>query len=114
MAARKPKAKAKPKEEETTGQFELDGEVLEFDLSTLTFGEAEELECYFGKSQARIADDGDYESARGTLFIAYLAKKRLDPGTTLDDLRTLKISTLKEVEGERPTDSASATNGNRS
>ena len=114
MAARKQKAKAKPAEEENSGRFELDGEVLEFDLSTLTFGEAEELECYFGKSQARIAEDGDYESARGTLFIAFLARKRLDPGTTLDDLRSLKISTLKEVEGERPTSSASATSGNQS
>lgn len=90
---------AKRKAKDTTSAFELDGEVLELDLDSLTFGEIEEVEIYFDCP----VDQVRWDSGRGGLMAAYLAKKRKNPKTTLNDLRSLKISALKEVKPKRPT-----------
>jgi len=105
--ASKAKAKTKAPTESATGRFELDGEILEFNLDELSFGEGEELETYFDQPVHEI----DFESARGVLWIAYLALKRKHPDTTLDDVREMRLEALQKVDSVRPTEQASEQNG---
>lgn len=94
----------------TSARLELDGEVLELDMNTLTLGEIEEVEVYFDSP----IDQVPWDSGRGGLILAYLAKRRRDPDTTLDDLRDVKVSALKEAKLERPTKKTPARGGTRS
>lgn len=93
-----------PKKTDTVSRFELDDEVLEIDVADLTFGEMEEVEGYFDRGMGEI----DWDSGRALLLVAYLAKKRKHPQTTLDDLRDLKISSLQKAKPKRPTKTPAA------
>jgi hypothetical protein len=94
---------------DTTSRFELDGEVLEIDVADLTFGEIEYAETYFDAP----FDDIDWNSGRGLLVIAFLAKKRKDPETTMADLRDVRLNQLKQVKKSRPKKADAAPSGAR-
>lgn len=98
------------KKKDTVSRFELDGEVLEIDVAALTFGEMEFAETYFDLP----FDDIDWNSARGLLVIAYLAKRRKSPETTLDDLRDIKLSDVKKAPATRPTKRQRKSSGSQS
>lgn len=100
---------AKKKAPDTVARFELDGEVLEIDFDSLTFGEAEEVEVYFNCGLGEV----DWTSARANLFLCYLAKKRKDTNASLDDVRDLPVSSLKEAK-PRPTKSGGESGGGQS
>jgi len=106
MAAKKQKAA----EDGADYRFELNGEVLEVNMKSLTFGEIEWLEMYFDRG----LDEIPFGSGRGMLSLAFIAKKRQDPGTTLDDLREIEISSLKEAPKERPTKPQPENSGDQS
>lgn len=102
MAAKK--AATKKQAESDVTRFELDGQTLEFDIDTLTFGEVEFIEEYFGKSFDAI---DAWDSGRGTLVLAYLALKRKNPTTDIDDVRDMQLNLLKSVDegdADPPTD----------
>jgi hypothetical protein len=96
-----------PTKKDTVSRFELDGEVLEIDVADLTFGEIEFAETYFDQAFDYI----EWQSGRGLLVIAYLAKKRIKPETTLDDFRDLKLSEIKKVKKTRPKKAAAKSSG---
>lgn len=87
-------------------RFELDGEVLEIDVNDLTFGEVEFCEQYFDRDFESV----DWESGRGILVIAALAKARKDetpPEAALHELRDVKVNVLKKAASpKRPTKTA--------
>lgn len=99
-----------PKKADSLTRFELDGEVLELDLNDLTFGEIEILEEYF----QCLVEDIPWGSTRSALMLAYLAKRRKDPTTTLDDLRDIKVSAFSEAKSKRPTKAAPEDSGSQS
>lgn len=80
-------------------RIEINGEAYEIDPQNLTWGEMAEVETYFDRSINEI----DFESARGTLILAYLAMKRRKPQTTLAELEALPLEAIKEAKPERPT-----------
>jgi hypothetical protein len=82
--------------------IEVDGEALTLDMETLTLGEAEELENLFG----RPVGEEDLETARGTLYLTYLAMRRKNPKTTLDDIRKIEVRRLSFPEAEKETQKA--------
>ena len=94
----------------TVSAFNIKGKRYEIDVdpSKLTWGEIEDLEVYFD----RPLEDVNLDSARATMFLAYLAKRRKDPTTTLDEIRALSVN---QIEGEdapkRPTGSPRAKSG---
>jgi hypothetical protein len=107
---REQRAAAKADKEGTITKFELDGKTLEFNLEDLTFGEVEFVEVYFNCP----LDEVSWESARGGMVAAFLALKRDDPDIVLDDLRGMKVNTLKEVDTKRPTSTATDGSGDQS
>lgn len=106
---RKQRQAAQAKQEETVARLELDGETLEFDLEDLTFGEVEFVERYF----ECVLDEVPWESARGGMIAAYLALKRSKPDTTLDDVREMKVNTLKEKPSGPPQEAATGGSGDQ-
>lgn len=95
----------KPKQpEDTTARFTLQGKAYEIDPSNLEWGEVEEIELYFDCP----VNDVDFESMRAVMFLAYLARKRVEPAFTLDEMRKLKMSDLGDDDGPRPTDASAA------
>lgn len=96
MAARK-------KAPETSAiELEIDGEKCSLDFETLTLGEVEEIEVYFGRPMGQITEE-EWNTGRGTLLMAYLALHRKRPATTLDDVRRIQINKVGEAPEERPT-----------
>ncbi len=87
------------KKQETAVRIEIDGTSYEIDPAKLTWGELAEVETYFD----RAIDEINFESARGTLILAYLAKKRKNPRTTLADIEGLGVEDIKEAVPDRPT-----------
>lgn len=91
------------KKADSVSRFELDGEVLEIDIGTLSFGEIEFVETYFDRGMNQV----DWDSGRGMLAIAALAKARKDRVPILramDDLRDVEVGALKEApKPKRPT-----------
>lgn len=99
------------KTKEPDFRFELGGEVLELSMDALTFGEVEFIESYFNAGLGEI----DFNTGRGMLVVAYVAKQRIDPTVTLDDLRDVKVSSLKEApKPKRPTKAKPETAGSPS
>ncbi len=97
MATKSKKGKTAANTEDNAGtRFEFDGEILEFDIESLTFGEVEFIEEYFGCP----LDLVPWESGRGSLVGSYLALRRKGRDVSLDDLRKLKINVLKRDVGE--------------
>ena len=95
----------------TVSAFNIKGKRYEIDVdpSKLTWGEIEDLEVYFD----RPLEDVNLDSARATMFLAYLAKRRKDPSTTLDEIRGLSVDQIEGVEDapKRPTGSPRAKSG---
>lgn len=89
MAARK-----KPEPQDSTVRFKLEGNTYEIDPEHLRFGEIEELEVYFDAAY----DEIDFESMRGVMFLLYLARKRVEPAFSLDDMRKIDISSFEQVD----------------
>lgn len=109
MATSRKKAAAQP--EDNTVRFKLEGKPYEIDPEHLEWGEIEELEVYFDCAY----NDIDFESMRGVMFLAYLARKRKEPEFTLDEMRRLKLSDMEdEDDASRPTDSVPADGGSQS
>ena len=103
MAARKPKEPV-----DNTVRFKLEGKSFEINPEHLEWGEIEELEIYFDRAYNEI----DFESMRGVMFLAYLARKRKEPAFTLDAMRGLKLSDMEDEDATpRPTDSGAASSG---
>ena len=98
-------AAAKPKD--SVSRFTIKGGSYEIDADRLTWGEMEEMETYF---DAPIGDV-ELESARATMFLAYLAKRRTEPRTTLDEIRALEIGDIVAAAPERPTRRGAARSG---
>lgn len=80
-------------------RLDVAGRECEIDLEDLTLGELEEAEVYFDRGIGEI----DFGTARGTLFLAYLARRRAEPSWTLDMTRRLKPEEVKELKATRPT-----------
>jgi hypothetical protein len=78
------------------------GSEYSLDPESLTWGEIEEMERYFERSFEEI----ELASGRGAMFIAYLAKRRVDLTTTLDELRALPMTEIEVVEESLPFDEA--------
>lgn len=97
---------------DNTVRFRLEGKAYEINPEHLQWGEIEELEVYFDRSY----DEIDFESMRGVMFLAYLARKRVEPLFTLDDMRRLELSDLEDEDSteKRPTDSEAVTSGSPS
>lgn len=91
------------KKADTVSRFELDGETLEIDIATLTFGEIEFVETYFNTSLEAIP----WGSGKGVLVIAALAKARkakLPIPVAMDDFRDIELGALKDApKPKRPT-----------
>ena len=62
----------------------------------LTWGELELLEREFDKPLSEI----DLESMRAVMVLAWIAKRRVEPQTTLDDIRNLPLTAVEVVETE--------------
>lgn len=75
--------------------IKIDNEQFQIDMQDLTWGEAEEVEELIGGS---IADN--IESVKGVLAIAFLARRRKHPLTTIDELRALPMGAIEIVEGD--------------
>lgn len=74
----------------------IDGEVFELDMDALNWGELEGMETFFGCSIEKV----DLESARAVIYLAFLARKRVHPLTTLDDLRALPLGGITLLESD--------------
>lgn len=94
----------------SVARFNIEGKTYEIDQDTLTWGEVEELEVYFDKS----AEEVNLNSGRGAMFLAYLAKRRVEPNTTLDDLRALPVTAIEPAKPARPTEPPRDSGGGRS
>ena len=79
-------------------KIRISGSEYSLDPESLSWGEIEEMEKYFEQS----FDDLDLASGRGAMFLAYIAKKRVDLTTTLDDLRRLPMTEIEVVEETLP------------
>jgi hypothetical protein len=88
------------KKKDEVFRCELDGETLELDLETLTFGELAQTEIYFGQPFHEIPG-----SVRWTMWLIYLAKKRANPQFDIGELADIQPGTsFKEVKkSKRPT-----------
>jgi hypothetical protein len=90
---------ARKKKQDTVSRFTIEGKPYEIDMDSLTWGEIEEVELYFDRPYDAI----DFESARGAMMLAYLARKRKEPGYTLDKMRELPVDSVEATKPERPT-----------
>lgn len=77
--------------------IQIDGEQFQIDMQDLTWGEAEEIEEMIG---GNLADN--MESVKGVIALAYLAKKRKNPLTSIEELRALPLGAIEIVENEGP------------
>lgn len=82
----------------------------EIDMDNLTLGELEEAENYFDRSINEI----DFGSIRGTVFLAYLARRRADARWTLEATRALRPDEVEEIKTTRPTKADRKTSGSQS
>jgi len=87
------------KSEQATIRIRIEGVEYSLDPESLSWGEIETIETYFGKA----FEDVDLASARGAMLIAYLAKKRTDATFTLDDIRRLPMNAVEVIEEPVPT-----------
>ena len=101
-------AKTKKKDEDESLEVELVVAQVQcrIDVRALDYGEMAEVEEIFGKpwDQVLLAD---FNSAKGTILLAYLARRRVDPTFTLDHARRLKPGEI-EVKDARPTETPDA------
>ena len=69
-----------------------------FDVTRLTVGEMAEVERISGVSVTAM---GDTDAPKGKLFaaLAYVAKRRENPGFTLDDANNLTVAEVGEILG---------------
>lgn len=79
-------------------RLKISGVEYDLDMSELTFGELELIEKESGKSLS----DLDTSSATTMLVLAWLAKRRREPLTTLDEMRMLPLSAIEAVEDPTP------------
>lgn len=101
---------ASKKKQDSVSRFTVEGKAYEIDASDLEWGEVEEVEIYFDCPITEV----DFDSGRGVMFLAYLARRRKEPSFTLDKARKLKIVDIQGGAPERPTKAASAGAGSRS
>lgn len=98
----------------TVTVFQIKGKKYEIDAdpNKFTWGEIEEMELYFDCP----VEDIDFDQGRTTMFLAYLAKRRKDPATTLDEIRSLTVGQITAGEDgpKRPTASPRGKSGSRS
>lgn len=76
---------------------------LRIDIESMTLGEIEELEEIAGVSFTNLAGQlasGDVPM-RFVTAIAYLVRRRQEPGYTLDDARRLQLTDLEDIFGGR-------------
>ena len=101
---------AKSDDTDTITRFKIDGDAYELDLEQLEFGEIVEIERFLDKPWAEVVEGRWQSSVSVTVILAYLAKKKAEPLTTLDSVLASKQI---EVVGNRPTQ-AGGENGRRS
>lgn len=75
-------------------KIRIDQDVFDLDFDSLTLGELELIEREFDQSITGV----DLASARGILVIAWIAKRRANPLSTLDELRALPSTAVELVE----------------
>lgn len=97
-------AKTKKKDDDESLEIELVVAQVQcrIDVRALDYGEMAEAEELLGKPWGDVLLT-DFNSAKGTLVLAYLARRRVDPTFTLDHARRLKPGEI-EVKDARPTE----------
>lgn len=82
-------------------KLKVESEVFDLDMDALTWGELAELEevAFGGES----IDAINFESARGMIGLAWLARKRKYPQTIIDDLQRLPVGSIEVVESDPTT-----------
>lgn len=85
---------------DTLVRFKIEGSEYELDLDDLEIGEVVEIEKFLDKPMTEIFNERWQASASVTVILAYVAKRRVEPLTTLDQVLALKRI---EVLGDRPT-----------
>lgn len=93
----------------SVSRFTIKGKSYEIDADHLTWGEMEDMELYFDAPIGEV----ELESARATLFLAYLAKRRVEPRATLDEIRALEVGEIVAEAPERPTKAGAGRSGTR-
>ena len=78
-----------------------DNEILEFDVNSLTLGEAESLEDIIGRDHMRTLERGD-PSIKALVALVYVMKRRDNPDFTLDDARRLKVTAIRATAVDDP------------
>lgn len=115
------KSKAKAQRQESTEEapdrmmrIRVGGpdDIYELDLDDLTFGEAEEMERIMNRPMGEIFATAWVTSAAFSVAVAYIAKRRVEPLTTLESIRAMtgdELDVQDEAEA-RPTETPE-TNG---
>lgn len=84
---------------DSTMKIKVQGVEYDLDMDKLTLGELEEIEDATGRSLS----DMDQGSVKTMNALAWIAKRRKAPMTTLDDIRQLTAGDIEVVEDEDPT-----------
>lgn len=105
-AATKPKGKGKKKaEDQDEGrviELVVDNVECRIDIDALDYGEMAIAEEIMGRPWWGTPYEA-LNSAKGTITVAYLARRRVDPFFTREDAERLKPGQIKVV-GDRPTE----------
>ena len=77
-------------------RFSIEGKEYSLDVDSLTFGEVELIEDATGKAFGEL----DFDSAKSLMALAWVARRRVEPLCSLDDMRALPISAVQPVEDD--------------
>lgn len=80
-------------------KFSIEGKTYSLEVDSLTFGEVELIEDATGKAFGEL----DFESAKSLMALAWVARRRVEPLCTLDDMRALPVSSVQPVDEPDPT-----------
>ena len=97
---RKPKPTATEEDSELI-ELVVDGIECRIDIDALDYGEYAEVEEFMGVTFG--VDPVSFAGAKGQIMLGYLARKRVDPGWTLEKTLRLKPGQI-EVKDARPTE----------
>lgn len=93
------RAKRKPKKTESTVlRLVVDGVSCEIDYADLELGEMAIAERYFDAPVTEV----NFGGIRGTIMLAYLARRRVQPDYTLAQVEALRPSDIEEQPAEDP------------
>jgi len=80
----------------TVTKVKIESQVYELDAGNLTWGEMSLLEQTIGKPIGQV----DFESATAVLALAWIARRRVQPTVTYEDMQALPMDAIEVLESD--------------